>query len=148
MIVPSAAADTIAQGGGETLKGNACIVIKATDIAQIDEHSVLQTVRFQHIVHLGEIAQGGLSTSTLAQIGSAVQDLGFAKQRGNLQQHMTVVISNGTLCDEGFKSRGILFLQRGLNELALLLAQPSFREDTAIKFELTDCQTKIMQANL
>ncbi len=60
MIVPSAAADTIAQSGSETLKGNAGIVMKAADIAQIDEHPVLQTVRFQHIVHLGEIGQGGL----------------------------------------------------------------------------------------
>ena len=103
MIVPSAAADTITQGRGETLKGNACIVIKAADIAQIDEHPVFQAVRFQHVVHLGKIGQGGLGTPALAQIGSPVQDLGFAKQRGNLQQHVAVVISNGTLRDQGFQ---------------------------------------------
>src|SRR5262245_66611484 len=74
MIVASAAAHTIAQGGGETLEGNARIVMKAADIAQIDQHPVLQTVRFQHIVHLGEIRQGGLGTPALAQVCSSVQE--------------------------------------------------------------------------
>src|SRR5215510_14933053 len=105
MIVPSAAAHPIAQGGGETLKGNACIVMKATDIAQINEYPILQTVRFQHIVHLSEIGQGSLGPSALAQIGSPVQDLSFAKQRGNLQQHMTVMLSNGALRNQGFQRR-------------------------------------------
>src|SRR5262249_3573578 len=148
MIVSSTAAETIAQVGGETLKGNTGIVMKATDIAQIDEYPVFQTVRFQHIIHLGEIRQSSLGTAALAQIGGPVQDFGFAKQRGNLQQHLTSMLRNGTLGNQRFQRRSVLFLQSGLNVLTLLLTEPGFGKNTATKFELADRQAKILQPTL
>src|SRR5262245_16570217 len=61
---------------------------------------------------------------------------------------MTAVISNRTLHHQSFQRRRVVFMQRGLNELALLLAQPSCGQDTATKFELTDRQVKIMETIL
>src|SRR5215470_842587 len=70
MIVPAPTTDAIAQVGGETLEGNTRVVMQLTDIAEVDEHTVFETVGFEHIIDLGEIFQRRLGLPALAQIGS------------------------------------------------------------------------------
>src|SRR5215510_10008001 len=73
VIVPSAAADAIAQIGGEAFKGNARIVMEPADIAEIDEHTVFQTVGLEYVIYLSEIRQRRLGGPALAEMRRLLQ---------------------------------------------------------------------------
>ena len=72
---------------------------------------------------------------------------GQEKAARYVQEHVTIVISDGTLGYQRFQGGGVFLLQRCLDLLALRIAQSSFRENTTAELELADRQAKIVQTD-